>query len=235
MKKLILLCAVILSVLGASAQISIGVAGNYYKFCEDYLSNTPGWQLRGSYGISKKFSMTLSYSSAFQIKESSNFTVFNPDDEQISTVASEKKIYSKTLLLSGEYTFIGSTKSKAKFYGTAGIGIASVCVSETNTEPYDKNLYIPVPGPENRSKDLFKYSFGVGGEYKIGKPSLFGEINYAKTSDKMVSDAYENYHPGHMLFAFGIKMPINVFNKSNKTSKNKSSGCKAKSRCRKSA
>jgi hypothetical protein len=232
MKKLILLSAIILSAFVASAQISIGVAGNYYKFCEDYLSNTPGWQLRSSYEFSKKFSMTLSYSSAFQINKSSSFIVFDPNNEQLSTVASEKKINSKTVLLSGNYTFLGTAKSKAKFYGTAGLGISSVCVSETNTEPYDKNIYVPVPGPENRGKNLFKYAVGVGGEYKIGTPSLFGEINYANSPDKLVSEACENYYPGHMLFSLGIKMPVSIFNKTNK---NKSSGCKSKSRCRKSA
>jgi hypothetical protein len=229
MKKLILLSAVILSAFVASAQISIGVAGNYYKFCDDYLSNTPGWQVRGSYDINKRFSMMLSYSSAFQINKSSTITLIDPNNEQLSTVASEEKINSKTLLLSGAYTFLGTAKSKAKFYGTAGIGVASVCVSENNTEPYDKDAYIPVSGLENMNQNLFKYSVGVGGEYKIGKPSLFGEMNYAKSN---ASEAWETYHPGHMLFTLGIKMPINI---TKNTNKNKSSGCRGKSRCRKSA
>ena len=231
MKKLILLSAILFSVFVASAQISIGVAGNYYKFCEDYLSNTPGWQVRGSYEMSKKFSMILSYSSAFQINKSSNITLIDPTDEQLSTVASEEKIYSKTLLLSGAYTFLGSAKSKAKFYGTAGMGVASICVSETNTEPYDKDVYIPV-SDENKNKNLFKYAVGVGGEYKIGTPSLFGEMNYVNSPKDFESETFENYHPGHLLFTLGIKMPINFLNKNNKT---KSSGCKSKSRCRKSA
>ena len=137
-------------------------------------------------------------------------------------------------MFSGAYTLLGTSKSKAKFYGTAGMGVASVCVSETNTEPYDKNVYIPV-SDENKNSNLFKYAVGVGGEYKIGTPSLFGEINYANSPKGFVSETGENYHPGHMLFTLGVKMPINVFNKSNKTNKNKSSGCKSKSRCRKSA
>ena len=233
MKKLILLCAVIFSAFVAAAQISIGVAGNYYKFCEDYLSNTPGWQVRGSYEMSKKFSMTLSYSSAFQINKSSTFTLIDPNNEQLSTVASEENIYSKTLLLSGAYTFLGTAKSKAKFYGTAGMGVASVCVSETNTEPYDKDVFIPV-SDENKNKNLFKYAFGVGGEYKIGTPSLFGEMNYANSPKGLVSETGENYHPGHMLFTLGMKMPINFLNKNNNNKK--SSGCKnkSKSRCSKS-
>ena len=170
--------------------------------------------------------MTLAFSSAFQINKSSTYKVYNPSNEQAYTVASEEKIYSKTLLLSGNYTFLGSAKSKAKFYGTAGIGVTSVCVSETNTEPYDKDVYIPVSGLENKNTNLFKYAVGVGGEYKIGTPSLFGEINYAKSP---ASEAWETYHPGHMLFTVGVKMPISI----NKDNKNKSSGCKSKSRCKK--
>ena len=51
----------------------------------------------------------------------------------------------------------------------------------------------------------FTINLGLGGEYKFGKPSVFGEAGIALPANK-AGDAYiENYIPTHFFLNVGVK------------------------------
>jgi hypothetical protein len=208
MKKMILSFCGLASVCLASAQLSVGVNGNYTMYKGDFQQKTTGIGARISYDLNPKVTAALSYTHGMPITTASQVTMESNDGSGSRSVASQIKTSFKTFNLLGQYAFIGGGEESAgKFYGIAGVGFVLAKYKEAITETYDKAIYTPMDQVEG-SENGFTLNFGLGGEYSIGTPRLFAEAGLALPANQ-VNDSYvANVIPAHFVFNAGVKIPL---------------------------
>jgi hypothetical protein len=80
---------------------------------------------------------------------------------------------------------------------------------ENITGSYDKNVYkYPQDLVEKTKENGFTINLGLGGEYRIGMPSVFGEVGLALPANQVNNSYVENVIPSHFTVNLGIKIPL---------------------------
>ncbi|HEV7620927.1 MAG TPA: hypothetical protein VGO09_04305 [Flavisolibacter sp.] len=202
---LILCSFTILSV--ASAQFTAGINANYTMYKGDFKKSTPGIQIRLGYAATEKTDFILSFNYGMPIKQASSTILSDQNGNSASSVPSEIKYKFKTFNLIGHYNFIGDQESLGKFYGLAGIGLVLLKYDETVTGSYDKSAYTPA-NLLTGSESGFTINLGIGGEYNIGGPSLFGEAGLALPANTVNNQYVANVIPAHFLINLGVKINL---------------------------
>ncbi|HVG14127.1 MAG TPA: hypothetical protein VM935_04170 [Chitinophagaceae bacterium] len=208
MKKLILSFCGLASVCLASAQLSVGVNGNYTMYKGDFQKKTPGIGARISYDVQPRVTVVLSYTHGMPIKSESQVTMQSNNGSASRSVNSEIKNSFKTFNLLGQYAFVGSDEeSSGKFYGVFGAGFVLAKYKEDVKETYDKSVYTPMDQIEG-SENGFTLNFGLGGEYTIGTPRVFAEAGLALPANQVNNTYVQNVIPAHFVFNVGVKIPL---------------------------
>ena len=115
----------------------------------------------------------------------------------------------KTILLLANYRFIGDEETAGSFYGQFGAGYVMANYKEDITGSYDKNVYkYPLDQVEKTKENGFTINLGLGGEYKIGTPAIFGEAGLALPANRVGNSYVENVIPAHFTVNLGIKIPL---------------------------
>ena len=158
------------------------------------------------YNASEKYALSLGFTYGAPIKTPSVVTL---QDNFGSTkeAASEIRYKFKTFNLAANYTLVGDEESTGKFYGTFGAGLVLVNYKEDIKESYDQNAYTPMDQVNGKTSG-FTINFGIGGEYKLGTPSIFGEAGIALPANKVGDSYVENYIPSHFVFNVGVRLPL---------------------------
>lgn len=206
MKRTILSLLGMAVIVTASAQFAVGVGANYTMYKGDFQKSTTGAQVRASYGFNEKSTGVFSFTYGLPINYPSFVTLMD-NSSGTKQVASEIKYKFKTFNLVGNYTFVGDDETTGKFYGIAGAGFVLVNFDETIKENYDKNTYTPtdlLKGNENG----FTINLGLGGEYRIGNPSIFAEAAVAIPANQANGQYIENVIPLHFQLNLGIKLNL---------------------------
>jgi hypothetical protein len=202
MKKIILSLCGLASYCLVSAQFSVGVNGNFTKYGGDLSQSTPGVGVRAAYE-KDRIAAVLSFTNGFAITEKMSVQVSNNTTGDFKTVAGEGKLNFKTISLMGNRTLIGDEETAGNFYLGFGASYVIAKYSEQITESYDKAY--TAPEMYNDTENGFTINGLVGGSYKIGKPSIFGEVGFAFPANQ-VGDAYvQNAIPAHLSFNLGVK------------------------------
>lgn len=192
----------------AFSQFSVGAAANYTSYKGDFQKATPGGHIRLGYGVSEKFTANLGFTYGMPIKQASAVMVAD-DMGNTMDVASEIKFNFKTFSLLANYRFIGDEETAANFYGQFGAGLVLINYKEDITGSYDKNTYQhPQDLIEKSNESGFTLNFGLGGEYRIGTPSIFAEAGIALPANKVNNSYVENVIPTHFVLNLGIKIPF---------------------------
>lgn len=205
MRKTILLLCGMASVCMASAQLTVGAFGNYSKYATSPSLGTPGIGVRASYEADR-IAAVLSFTNGFAIKEKSSTVVTNNATFETKNVASEQKLSFKTITLIGHRTLIGDEETTGKFYFGAGASFVIAKYSENITEKYDQAF--TAPEMESGSENGFVINGVLGGEFKLGTPSLFVEAGYGLPANQVNNAYVENVIPGHLTVNVGIKIPL---------------------------
>ena len=195
------------------SQFYAGVAGNYTDYKGDFQKSTAGAHIRAGYSFAEKISADLGFTYHSAIKQSSSVYITNEAGDDGIDVPSEINYKFKTITVSANYKFVGSEETAASFYGRFGLGIVLVSYDEKITGNYDKNTYqFPQDQVEKTNQNGFAINLGLGGDYKLGLPIIFGEAGIALPANK-VNDAYvENVIPAHFVFNVGVRVPFGSSN-----------------------
>ncbi len=205
MKKVMLSVCGLVIFYAASAQISVGVNGNYTMYKQDFQKSTPGAGVRVYFNATERVAAVGSFTYGFPIKMPSSVLLSGGTGG--SSVASEMVFKFKAINVMANYSFIGDDETAGKFYGIVGAGLVFVNYKENITGTYDKTVYTPADLQEG-SENGFTLNFGLGGEYKIGTPALFGEVALALPANKVGTSYVTNYIPSHFLFNVGVKFTL---------------------------
>ena len=206
MKKIFISALSMCLMYGASAQFFAGVNANYSMYKGDFHKSTPGAQVRLGYDFDEKISGFVGFTYGIPIKEPSSSVVMDQNGN-MQDVPSEIKYSFKTIHFLVHYTFVGDQESTGKFYGIAGAGLVLVSYKASITGSYDKNSYTPMD-QINGSTSGFTLNFGLGGEYKLGGPSLFGEAGIALPANNVNNYYVYNPIPAHFFLNAGLKFPL---------------------------
>jgi hypothetical protein len=203
-KTLLLLCG-LASVCVASAQFKVGAFANYSKYATNPSLGTPGVGIRASYEADR-IAGVLSFANGFALKEKSSTVVTNNSTFETKSVTSEEKLSFKTITLMGNRTLIGDEETTGKFYFGFGGSFVIAKYSESITESYDKAY--TAPEMEKGTESGFVLNGILGGEFKLGNPSLFVEAGYGLPANQVNNAYVENVIPGHLTVNVGIKIPL---------------------------
>ena len=196
----------------AFSQFSVGAAANYAAYKGDFQKSTPGAHIRVGYQVNEKITANLGFTYGLPIKQASSVSVMD-DNENTISVDSDIKFNFKTISLLGNYRFIGDEESTGSFYGQIGASFVLVNYKEVITGSYDKNVYkYPQDLVEKTNESGFTLNFGLGGEYRIGTPVLFGEAGLALPANQVNNSYVENVIPSHFTFSLGVKIPLGARN-----------------------
>jgi hypothetical protein len=208
MKKVILSFCGLASVFIASAQLSVGVNGNYTMYKGDFQRKTSGFGARISYDVQPKFTGVFSYTHGMPIASASQVLLESNNGSSSKNVASEISTNFKTFNLFGQYAFVGGREeSTGKLYGIVGAGFVLANYKEEIKESYDQSAYTAMDQVEG-SESGFTLNFGLGGEYKIGTPRLFAEAGIALPANQVNNSYVTNVIPAHFAFNVGVKIPL---------------------------
>lgn len=197
------LCGTVL-VLAASAQISFGVNGNYSKYAGTVSKSAPGFGVRASYE-QERYAGVLAFTNGFAITEKGTRTVTNAAGNS-KEVASEGRLTFKTISFIGNRTLIGDEESTGKFYLGLGASFVMAKYTEAITGSYDNSYKAPEMNKESNSG--LTINGLLGGEYKIGMPSLFAEAGVAIPANQMNNSYIENVIPAHFIINVGVKFTL---------------------------
>jgi hypothetical protein len=208
MKKTYLSLVLICISVCAFSQFSVGIAANYSAYKGEFKKSTPGGHIRAGYSVNEKITANLGFTYGMPIKQQSAVTVTDDDGNSI-LVDSDIKYNFKTISLLGNYRFIGDEETSGSFYGQFGASFVLVNYKEDITGSYDKNVYkYPQDLVEKTNESGFTLNFGLGGEYRIGTPVIFGEAGLALPANQVNNSYVENVIPAHFTFSLGIKIPL---------------------------
>jgi hypothetical protein len=208
MKKTYLSLLLIFVSACAFSQFSAGIAANYSAYKGNFRQSTPGAHIRVGYSANEKITANLGFTYGMPIKLKNAVSVADDNGNMIS-VDSEIKYNFKTISLLGNYRFIGDEETAGSFYGQVGASYVMVSYEEVITGSYDKNTYQYPQGLIGKTKESgFTLNFGLGGEYKIGTPVIFGEAGVALPANQVNNSYVENVIPAHFTFSLGVKIPF---------------------------
>lgn len=208
MKKMTLLVSCSLAAVTAFSQISIGIAANYTAYKGDFQKSTPGAQIRIGYSPSEKVTTELGFTYGFPINYPSSVTIADNASNTIN-VDSEIKYKFKTISLLGAYRLIGDNESTGSLYGQFGGSLVLVNYEEKITGSYNSSQYNnPLDLVEKTNENGFTINLGIGGEYRLGTPVLFGEAGIALPANQVNNLYVENVIPAHFTFNLGVRIPI---------------------------
>lgn len=202
--------SVLFAIITASAfsQFSVGASANYTAYKGDFKKSTPGGHIRLGYELNEKSTVHLGFTYGLPIKQESEVNIADGSGNSIY-VPSQIKYNFKTFLLLANYRFIGDEETAGSFYGQFGAGFVLVNYKEDITGSYDKNVYqYPQDQIEKTNENGFTLNFGLGGEYRVGTPIIFGEAGLALPANKVGDSYVENVIPAHFTLNVGIKIPI---------------------------
>lgn len=208
MKKIVMSLCGVLAIYGASAQFYAGAFGNYTMYKQSFQKNTPGAGIRVYYDHSEKNSFSLGFTYGSPINFESSVDLQNNNDfNDVQTKDSEIRYKFKTFSLLAHYCFIGDDESTARFYGSFGPGFVLVNYDEKVKGGYDESNFTPL-NQVNGNESGFIINLGLGGEYRLGTPSIFMEAGLGFPANKVGNTYVENYIPTHFMLNAGIKFPL---------------------------
>lgn len=205
MKKIVLSLCGLASFCLASAQFSVGINGNYTKYGGDLSKSTPGFGVRAAYQADRTAAV-LSFTNGFAITEKGTVSVMHNSNGTSKQVAAEGRVNFKTITLMGNRTLIGNEESAGKFYFGFGASYVIAKYSEKITESYD-NSYT-APDMYNDSETGFTINGLLGGEYKVGTPSVFAEAGFAFPANQVNNTYVTNVVPAHLIINVGVKFAL---------------------------
>ena len=200
MKKSLLLSALLLTVsIAANAQfnvanLSVGLHGNYAMYKGDLNKSTPGAGLRIGYNFGEKTSAIVGFTYGFPIKDSGVKEGTNYNSQ----------VNLSTISVSAMYHLIGTTEDNFSFY----IPVGGAYVMSTS------KLTITGKPEFSEKASGFTINAGLGAQFKIGRPILFVEGQFALPSGSSSSNTRtgsvgnDNPIPFHTLFNIGLKIPL---------------------------
>ncbi|HVF96420.1 MAG TPA: hypothetical protein VM871_03825 [Flavisolibacter sp.] len=206
MKKMILSLCGLASFCAAFAQLSVGANTNYTMYKGDFGKSTAGFGVRVAYEADR-FAGVVSFTNGFPITQEGTVDVTEKATGNSKEVAAQAKVSFKTISLMGQRTLVGDAESTGKFYLGFGASFVMAKQVETITGSYDKNAYA-APELYNDTETGFTLNGLAGGEYKIGKPSIFAEAGIALPANQVNNAYVENVIPAHFTFNLGIKIRL---------------------------
>lgn len=208
MKKMTLLVSCSLAAATAFSQFSVGIAANYTAYKGDFQKSTPGAHIRVGYSPSEKITTDLAFTYGFPINYPSSVTIADNSSNTIN-VPSEIKYKFKTISLLGSYRLIGDDESTGSLYGQFGGGLVLVNYAEKITGTYNSAQYNnPLDLVEKTNENGFVINLGLGGEYRLGTPVIFGEAGIALPANQVNNLYVENVIPAHFTFNLGVRIPF---------------------------
>ena len=207
MKKAIFISAFILVSQLSKAQLDfsnsrIELAGNYTMYRGDFGQNTPGAKIRFSVPTGDRFTVGLGFTYSSPIKEASTVS-YNPS----GSVPSELVFNFKTISLEGNYYFGGENENGFNAYGMGGVSLVLVNYKE-NLKGTPPSGGIPIDLVESTSENGFTINLGLGAQYSLGRPKIFGEAQIAIPANQVNGQFVENVIPGHFIFNVGIRFAL---------------------------
>jgi hypothetical protein len=187
----------------ASAQFSVGAGATYTHFYGNFKKSTPGFQTRllyekGLYGAG----ISYIYHSPFDVKSYVNANT------GLQYVESNISFRFHTVDLFVRRVILGSEDSKGKFYGGLGASLVLAKYKETPKEPITFMPDFPLENSQYRTINLNGI---IGGEYNLGRVSVFGEAFYYIPTRERVRRNMESYiiTAARLGFQLGLKLPLN--------------------------
>lgn len=191
-----------------ASKITVGINGNYTMYKGNFDKAGMGAQVRVGYAMSEKISTHLGFTYTMPIIQESSVLIADDNGNTID-VPSEISYKFKTISLIGSYHLIGDNETSGSLYAQFGPGLVLVSYKEDITGSYDKTTYLyPQNQVEKTSEMGFTLNFGIGGQYRIGKPIVFAEVGYALPANTVNEEYVENVIPSHLMFNFGVKLPL---------------------------
>lgn len=207
MKKITTIFFLCFITFSSYAQLQVGLAGNYTMYKGDFQRSTPGALLRIGYE-SDRTTVFLGFNYGLAIKDPSYVNPYDNMGNSIQ-VPSNIKYNFKTFSLGVNRRLIGDEETTAGFYISTGLSYVLVNFKEDVTGSYDRNRYTHLDNQLEKSKESgFTLNFGIGGEYRLGTPVLFGEAGLSLPANQANNVYIENVIPAHFTFNIGVKIPL---------------------------
>jgi hypothetical protein len=190
----------------ASAQVSVSTSYNYTLYKGGFQRNVPGAQLRVLYLYDDMKGYYFSYTHGIPITEGSMFDAAG--DNGHLTVNSKIRYKFKTYNLGLYGTLAGSNETKASLIVLMGLDYSITDYDELATESYDQERYPFTSDKSNGRIDGVFGTLSLGGSYKLGLLSFFGEAGYAYPVASSNDPAFLTDLPPHIIFNTGMKIKL---------------------------
>jgi opacity protein-like surface antigen len=184
------------------SQLRVELAGNYTMYKGDFQQKTPGAKFRVSLPVSEKAAAGLGFTYHLPVKVPSTVLISGG-----GSTASEVVYNFKTITLDANYFFGGEKSEGFTAYGTGGASFILVS--------YKENITGTIPAGQEATDLLAKASLsgfginlGLGAQYSLGKPKIFGEAGIALPANKVQNQYVSNPIPAHLTFNVGIRFAL---------------------------
>ncbi len=186
----------------SESAFSIGVAGNYTMYKGSFQQSTPGFKVEAGYGLRDGAAITLGFTKASVIKYASSIS--SSDGTNTTSTSSEIVTNFTTVSLIGQYRVVGDDETAFNLYIPVGGSYVMAKYEEKETQAIPTG-YTPTDKMEPGKQSGFTLNLGVGAQYSLGTPMVFGEAGLALPANKVGNTYVENYIPAHFIFNVGVR------------------------------
>lgn len=205
MRKVFLSLLGIASFCAASAQLTVGLNGNFTKYGGDLDRSTPGIGVKVGYQ-KERFAFELGFTNGFAITEQSSAIAYNNSTGGEKMVPTEARLNFKTISLMSNRTLIGDEESTGSMY--LGFGASFVIASYSEKVKGNVESGYTVTDLPSDSENGFTLNGLIGGQYKLGKPAIFGEAGFSYPANTVNNAYVANAIPAHLVFNLGVRFRL---------------------------
>jgi len=189
----------------ASAQLTVGLNGNFTKYAGELDRSTPGVGVKVGYQ-KERFAFELGFTNGFAITEEGTTMAYNSTTGAQKPVPAEARLSFKTISLMSNRTLIGDEESTGSFY--LGFGASFVIANYKEKVKGSLESGYTVSDMSSDSENGFTLNGLLGGEYRLGKPAIFGEVGFSYPANTVGNTFVANAIPAHLGFNLGVRLKL---------------------------
>jgi hypothetical protein len=208
MRKILSCLIAICIAVSSWSQFSVGAGATYTQVKGEFKKSTPGFQTRllyekGSYGVG----VSYTYHAPFHLQSYVHSNNPSNDPNVPSYAETEISFHFQTTDIFIRRTILGSEDSKGKFYGGLGASWVMLTYKETPKAPLTFTPIFPLEDDKYRGISL---NGMLGGEYKLGRVSVFGEASYSIPTNRRYRRYLESFKitAPRLGFQLGVKLAL---------------------------
>jgi hypothetical protein len=205
MKKVFLSLLGLATYCATSAQLTVGLNGNFSKYGGDLNRSTPGIGLKVGYQ-KERFGFELGFTNGFAITEEGTVIAYNNTTGGEKSVPAEARLSFKTISLMSNRTLIGDEETTGSMY--LGFGASFVIASYKEKVKGSLESGYTVSDLGSESENGFTLNGLIGGEYRLGKPAVFGEVGFSYPANTVNNAYVTNAIPAHLIFNLGVRLRL---------------------------